>query len=58
MKKVFSILTLALLMLSFTACNDNNRDQQIYKIQGQMLNNSVNISNGQSEKGGIKLSSF
>ena len=50
MKKVFSILTLALLMLSFTACNDNDSDQQTYKIQGQMLNNSVNISNGQSEK--------
>ena len=53
MKKVFSILTLALLMLSFTACNDNDKDQQTYKIQGQMLNNSVNISNGQSEKVGI-----
>ncbi|MBQ6278462.1 MAG: hypothetical protein IJR20_06340 [Muribaculaceae bacterium] len=51
MKKVFSILTLALLMLSFSACSDKgDEDQQTYKIQGQMLNNSVNISNGQSEK--------
>ena len=50
MRKVFSILSLALLMLSFTACNDNDSDQQIYKVQWQMLNNSVNISNGQSEK--------
>jgi len=51
MKKVFSILTLALLMLTFSACSDNgDEDQQTYKIQGQMLNNSVNISTGQSEK--------
>ena len=51
MKKIFSIFTLALLMLSFTACNDNDdEDQQVYKIQGQMLNNSVNISSGESEK--------
>ncbi len=51
MKKVFSILTLALLMLSFSACSDKgDDDQQVYKIQGQILNNSVNITSAQSEK--------
>lgn len=49
MKKVFSILTLALLMLSFTACNDNeNEDKRSFVAE--VLNNSVNISEGISEK--------
>lgn len=51
MRKVFSILTLALLMISLAACSDkSDDDQQVYQIQGQLLNNSVNISTGQSEK--------
>ena len=49
MKKVFSILTLALLMLGFTACNDNDGENK-RTFSTEILNNSVNISNGTSEK--------
>lgn len=49
MKKVFSILTLALLMLSFTACNDNENESRS-TFPAEFLNNSVNISSGNSEK--------
>ena len=48
MRKVFSIFTLAILLLGFTACNDNDDDSRVQKITGEILNNSVNIAEGQS----------
>ena len=48
MRKVFSIFTLAVLLLGFTACNDDNDDSRIQKITGEILNNSVDIAEGQS----------
>lgn len=48
MRKVFSIFALALLLLGITACNDKNDDYRIQKITGQILNNSVDINEGQS----------
>lgn len=44
MKKVFSILTLALLLMGFTACEDNGNDEQLYQFSTTQLNKSVNIS--------------
>ena len=49
MKKVFSIFTLALLILAATACSDD-KDSAVTKLQADVLNNVVNISEGQSEK--------
>ncbi|MBR5639819.1 MAG: hypothetical protein IKW83_08660 [Muribaculaceae bacterium] len=48
MKKVFSIFALAVLLLGFTACNDDDDDYRIQKITGEILNNSVDIEEGQS----------
>ena len=48
MKKVFSIFALAVLLLGVTACNDDNEDSRIQKITGEILNNSVDIAEGQS----------
>jgi hypothetical protein len=45
MKKVFSILTLALLLLSFTACNDKNDDSTEYSFTSTQLNKAVELSN-------------
>lgn len=50
MKKVFSIFALAVLLLGFTACNDDSEDSRIQKITGEILNNSVDIAEGQSVK--------
>ena len=51
MRKIYSILTLALLLLASTACTDDkDKDKTITTFQGQLLNNVVNISEGQSEK--------
>lgn len=44
MKKVFSILTLALLLMGFTACEDKGDDEQVYQFNSTQLNKSVNIS--------------
>lgn len=49
MRKVFSIFTLALLVLASTACSDD-KDSAITKLQADVLNNVVNIGEGQSEK--------
>lgn len=49
MRKVFSIFTLALLILAATACSDE-KDSAITKLQAEVLNNVVNIGEGQSEK--------
>lgn len=48
MRKVFSIFMLAMLLMGFTACNDDNEDSRIKTITGEILNNSVNIAEGQS----------
>ncbi len=48
MKKVFSIFALAFLLIAFTACNDDNEDSRIQTITGDVLNNSVDIEEGQS----------
>ena len=47
MRKVFSIFTLALLMLGITSCDSSN---DIPKFTAELLNNSVNLSQGASEK--------
>ena len=49
MRKIFSIFTLALLVLASTACSDD-KDSAITKLQADVLNNVVNIGEGQSEK--------
>jgi hypothetical protein len=48
MKKVFSIFTLAMLLMAFSACNDDNNDSNIQKMTGEILSNSVDIDDGQS----------
>lgn len=48
MKKVFSIFALAVMLIGFTACNDDNEDSRIQTITGEILNNSVDIAEGQS----------
>lgn len=48
MRKVFSIFALALLLIGVTACNDDNEDSRIQRITGEILNNSVDIEEGQS----------
>ena len=48
MKKVLSILALALLLMGTTACSDDNEDTSIQTITGEILNNSVDIAEGQS----------
>lgn len=46
MKKVFSIFTMALLLLATTACSDNGTDDgQYYTFETQMLNKSIPNSN-------------
>ncbi len=50
MRKVFSIFALALLLLGITACNDDSSDSRIQTINGEILNNSVDIEEGQSVK--------
>ncbi|MBP5689182.1 MAG: hypothetical protein J6X22_11165 [Muribaculaceae bacterium] len=50
MKKVFSIFALAVLLLGFTACNNDDDDYRIQTITGEILNNSVDIAEGQSVK--------
>ena len=44
MKKAFSILTLALLLFSFSACTDNDDDEQVYSFNSQQLNKSSKLS--------------
>lgn len=48
MRKLFSIFALALLLIGAIACNDDNEDSRTQRIQGQILNNSVDIAEGQS----------
>lgn len=48
MRKVFSIFTLAMLLLATTACSEDKNDDINYKVQGEFLNNSVRISTNQS----------
>lgn len=49
MKKVFSIFTLALLMLAMGSCSDNESSDK-RTINAQVLNNSVRIADATSEK--------
>ena len=48
MRKVFSIFAIALLLIGTTACNDDNEDSRVQTITGEILNNSVDIDEGQS----------
>lgn len=50
MRKVFSILALAMLLLGLTACDNDKEDSRVQKITGEVLNNSVDIASGQSVK--------
>lgn len=50
MRKVLSILTLAIMLIGITACNDDSEDSRIQTITGDILNNSVDIAEGQSVK--------
>ncbi len=48
MKKVFSILMLVALMVTLGACTKSDEDYNTHQIQGEVLNNSVSIADGQS----------
>lgn len=48
MRKVLSIFALALLLIGITACNDDKEDSRKQTITGEVLNNSVDIAEGQS----------
>ena len=48
MRKVLSIFALALLLIGITACNDDKEDSRKQTITGELLNNSVDIAEGQS----------
>lgn len=48
MRKVFSIFALALLLLSLSACNDDSNDGIVHKFQGELINNSVDLSTNTS----------
>lgn len=48
MRKIFSIFMFAVLLMGFTACNDDKEDSRTQTITGEILNNSVDIAEGQS----------
>ncbi len=50
MRKIFSIFALAMLLIGITACNDKSEDSRKQTINGEILNNSVDIAKGQSVK--------
>ena len=49
MKKLFSILALTLLVLAMSACTDSG-SEETRTFSAQMLNNSVNVTDGTSDK--------